>query len=150
MEEIVFDTGVKRYKCGGDVLTFNPKDPNFCDRFYDLKYSLERIENDIDYFDKELKEEEIDEEEKTKRLFDKMVEIDKEIKQKLNETFGNGNDFEKIFDGVNCLAINTNGNRVIVEFINALIPIIENTIQKDNEEIIKRVGNREQRRARNK
>jgi hypothetical protein len=54
-----------------------------------------------------------------------MKELDEKAKNKLNEVFACGNDFDLIFKGVNCMSITTNGNNVLFNFLTAITPIIE-------------------------
>ncbi len=54
-------------------------------------------------------------------------EADKQIKAELSKTFGEkmNNDFEAIFDGVNAFSVTETGESVVTNFLNAIQPIIE-------------------------
>ena len=54
---------------------------------------------------------------------DLLVEADGKLKQKLGQVFP-GNDFAAIFQGVNLLAVGSNGHQVIENFLQALEPIL--------------------------
>ena len=54
-----------------------------------------------------------------------MAEADRKIKDILNRVFGHGNDFHAILEGVNMLAVGSNGNRIISNLLDALTPIME-------------------------
>ena len=59
-----------------------------------------------------------------------MREKDLEIKACLNDGFGLGNDFDKIFGGMNCMAPCGNGNLFIVNFVEALQPLVEEGVRQ--------------------
>lgn len=46
------------------------------------------------------------------------------MKQLLNWIFGGDNDFHKLLDGVNLLAVADNGERVITNLLQALEPVL--------------------------
>ncbi len=77
---------------------------------------------------------------------------DEKIKKILSEIFGTGNDFEAIFQGVNCTAVGHNGERIITNFLIAVTPIIKDGAEKiakmeAQDAVAKANLNREQRRA---
>lgn len=146
MEQLIFDSGIKEYQINGKgVLRFNPSDPNVYARFMDMVHKIKEIEEDlgkkaaaIDHDSKSAGEE-------TLHL---MRESDHKIKNELNLTFGQDNDFDKILEGVNLMAVATNGRRVIENLMEALQPIMEagakNCVKS---EVDTAKLNRQQRRA---
>ena len=53
-----------------------------------------------------------------------LQQTDREVKKLLSWIFGQGNDFDEILGGVNTLAIGSNGERVVTNFLLALEPIL--------------------------
>ena len=77
-----------------------------------------------------------------------MSETDKNIKDLLNHVFGCGNNFDELLEGVNLMAVATNGERVVSNLINALLPIMEAGAKACvQSEVSNARLNREQRRA---
>lgn len=112
MEKLNFDMGVKRYKVGSGVLSFNPTDPNLYGRFFSCLETLEALEN-------QLSQQPLSGEALVKGL----QEADKQVKAALGGVFP-GNDMEAIFQGVSLLAVGTNGQRLLTNFLAALEPIL--------------------------
>lgn len=150
MEKLVFDSGVKSFKINdGGVLRFNPSDPNVYTRFVESTQKIQEVEENLVEKAKGLQTTENADGEAALKL---LKEADREIKQILSWVFGEVNDFDKIMGGVNLLAVGENGERVITNFISALLPVLEDGAQKcANEQIGAAVEkanhNRAQRRA---
>lgn len=146
MEQLIFDTGVKEYQLPGGVLRFNPSDPNVYDRFMSCLDEIKAVEQQMSAKAQEVSGEKT--EENAKRSLQIMRETDVKFKAILNDAFGHGNDFDKLLDGVNLMAIATNGERVIANLLNALQPIMEAGAKTYvNAEVDAAKLNREQRRA---
>lgn len=124
MERLIFDSGIKEYQINGrGVLRFNPSDPNVYARFMDLAPKIKEIEGEMN-----VKASRIDRAEKAaagEQTLLIMRETDRRIKSVLNEVFGRDNDFEEILEGVNLMAVASNGKRVVENLIDALLPIME-------------------------
>lgn len=117
MEKITFDAGLKRYRInGGAVLKFNPADPNLYARFLDAVEKIKALEQSLKQSDGE-------------QPLEKMCQADKEIKQILGWVFGGENDFDVLLGGVNLLAVATNGERVITNLLQALLPVLTDGAQ---------------------
>ena len=58
-----------------------------------------------------------------------LTDTDREVKKILADVFGNGNDFDEILEGVNLMAVGTNGERIITNFLNAIAPIFQEGIE---------------------
>lgn len=111
MQLIQFDSGIREYRINEKgVLRMNPTDPNLYDRF--LK-AAERITD----LEKELTQDNAD-------TVELMCRADARLKEILNWVFGCSNHFEEILGGVNLLAIARNGQRVIMNLLAALEPIL--------------------------
>ena len=111
MEKLTFDTGLQSYRVnGGGVLKFNPGDPNLYARFMEAVEKIRDLETQL-------------QQPQTEGL-QAMCRLDKEMKEILGWVFGPGNDFEAIFSGVNLLAVTTSGQRVITNFLQALLPVL--------------------------
>lgn len=125
MEKIVFDSGIKEYEINNNgVLRFNPSDPNVYARFFDAAEQIQKIEQDLIAKGESLKE---NSGEVAIRM---MQEADAKVKNILSEVFGDGNDFDKLLGGVNLLAVACNGERVITNLMQALLPVIEEGAKK--------------------
>ncbi len=147
MQKLNFDLGLKEYEIGGGVLRFNPGDPNVYARFVDASEKMAQIEQRLA--------------EKAKAAGDAapgevmlklMADADKEMKSVLAWIFGDHNDFDAIFCGVNIMGVAGNGERVITNFIHAVKPILESGARKcAKQQVNSAVGkakmNRAQRRA---
>ena len=119
MENLVFDNGIKRYRVNNEgELAFNPSDPNVYGRFMDAIDKISSVENEMVEKGKNIKK---DDGEAVVRM---MVDADRKVKTILQEVFGRNNDFDAIFGSVNIMAVASNGERVITNFINALMPIV--------------------------
>ena len=112
MEKLTFDSGIRSFKVnGGAVLRFNPGDPNVYGRFLAMLQELEDMEQTFA------------QPASGEGALDLLVEADGKLKQKLGQVFP-GNDFAAIFQGVNLLAVGSNGHQVIENFLQALEPIL--------------------------
>lgn len=111
MEKIQFDTGVEEFVVnGGAVLRFNPADPNLYARFLASEAKLQAVEAELTKQDGDMLQ-----------LF---ARADEKMKEIFSYIFGEANDFHKILAGVNLLAVADNGKRVVVNFMEALQPIL--------------------------
>ena len=108
MEKLQFDTGVRRYRVGDGVLAFNPTDPNLYDRFLTCLQELEELEKVLP---------------EAASGAEGLRAADKAVKSALSRVFP-GNDMEAIFSGVSLLALGNNGERVLVNFLGALEPVL--------------------------
>lgn len=127
MEKIIFDSGVKEYQINDNgVLRFNPSDPNVYARFFDAAEQIQQIEKELVASGEALQ----DKENTGEAAIQLMKEADKKVKDILGQVFGPGNDFDQMLGGVNLLAVACNGERVITNLMQALLPIIEDGAQK--------------------
>lgn len=150
-----FDDGLTRIDINGNgTLVFNASDLNMYDRFMKLLNDLPEIEKQ--YAEKvEKAGADIPEGADSVALAGEALriahEIDSDIKARLNEVFGHGADFDKLLDGVNCMAIATNGQRVLTNLLEALTPYISDGVEKQLKGSLENAkANRAQRRALNK
>lgn len=147
MEILNFDSGIKEYKINGNgVLRFNPSDPNVYGRFMEAMDKIKAVEAESAEKAKAIENKEgYEAGEAVIRI---MCETDKKMKAILNEIFGRGNDFNEILDGVNLMAVASNGNRVVTNLIEAIQPVMESGAKAcANSEIDEAKLNRAQRRA---
>lgn len=146
MEQLLFDSGVKEYQLPGGVLRFNPSDPNVYARFMECTDKIRAVEQQMAAKAKILSDKKPDNiGEESLRI---MRETDTKIKAILNEIFGHGNDFDKLLEGVNLMAVGTNGERVITNLLDVLQPIMEDGAKTCvSSEVSAAKLNREQRRA---
>lgn len=120
MEKLFFENGIRKFQINnGAVLQFNPSDVNVYLRFIESADMLQKLESQMIQKAEEM---ETLNGEAVVRL---MGETDAEVKKVLRHVFGEQNDFDAIFDGVNVMAVAPNGERVITNFIAAITPIME-------------------------
>ena len=152
MEKLIFDNGMREFQINNNgVLRFNPADPNVYARFMESAEKFKSVESELLAKAKEL----IPAETETMSgatVIRLMAEADKEIKGILTYIFGTENDFEEIFAGVNLMAVSSNGERILTNFMNALLPIVQEGAERCAKQQIgnavqKAEGNRAQRRA---
>lgn len=111
MEKLTFDTGMKCYRInGGGVLRFNPADPNLYARFMEAAEQVQQLEKTLA--------------EMAGDPLEKMCQVDKSIKKTLGWVFGEENDFDQLLGGVNLLAVAGNGQRVVANLLEALLPVL--------------------------
>ena len=116
MEKIQFDSGVRSYRInGGEILRFNPGDPNVYARFMEAVEKLQSVEEELVKTPETAQPEEI---------LKRMSQADEKMKEILNGVFGGDNDFKKILKGVNLLAVADNGQRVVTNLFEALEPVL--------------------------
>ena len=148
-QKLVLDDGLLRLDINGNgILKFNPSDFNVYDRFMTMIEELPDIEK---RYVLEV-ETETDTEESEKRMVIRELArakaIDAEVKQKLSAVFGYGNDFDKLLGGVNLMAVGSNGERVITNLLEALMPYVQGGLERyTKNEVAVAKANREQRRA---
>ena len=147
MEQIVFDTGLREYKINEHgILRFNPSDPNLYARFFSATDKIKDVEKEMSEKAKTIPEN--NGSESGEAVLQIMRETDEKIKKVLNDIFGHGNDFDKILEGINLMAVATNGKRVVENLLEALQPIMEAGAKEcTNSEVESAKLNREQRRA---
>ena len=120
MEQIRFDSGMKKYRINGcGVLEFNPSDPNVFARFLQATEKIRNIETELTRQASAIQPESAGEE-----MLRLMAEADSKMKALLGEIFGGHNDFHGILQGVNLLAVAENGQRVVTNLFSALEPIL--------------------------
>lgn len=151
MINLNIDSGIREYKINGEgVLRFNPCDPNLYSRFMAAGEKIQAVEEKLVEQAKKYNGESADSHgELILRL---LADADKEVKQILTEVFGQENDFDRILNGVNLLAVGSNGERVITNLLSALLPVFQDGIEKyikmnSNMAVQQAQQNRAQRRA---
>ena len=146
MQQLIFDSGIKEFQINGKgILRFNPSDPNVYARFMDMVPKIHEIEQEMN-----VKANQIDRKSETagEQTLRVMRETDRRIKAVLNDIFGQENDFDEILEGVNLMAVASNGERVVSNLMNALQPIMEEGAQICvKSEVDAAKLNRQQRRA---
>lgn len=149
MEQLIFDSGIKEYQINGKgVLRFNPSDPNVYARFMDNMKKIQKVEKEMVKKAESLNRGSAITGEEVLAL---MRETDKKMKAILNEIFGHENDFDKILENVNLMAVASNGERVITNLIAALQPVMEEGAKACvGTQVDEAKLNREQRRALNR
>lgn len=122
MEKLTFDTGIREYDVNGrGVLRFNPSDPNVYDRFFRAAEEFQHLERELVDTDAEGLEGQA----LVERMLRRMEETDRKVKQMLNGVFGAPNDFDALLEGVNLMAVASNGERVVTNLLAALAPVLE-------------------------
>ena len=115
MEKLQFDSGVKSFRInGGGVLRFHPGDPNLYSRFLEAVDKFKALEQELT---QACAKEEAD-------ILHVLEDADGKMKKLLNWVFSGDNDFHKLLEGVNLLAVADNGERVITNLLQALEPVL--------------------------
>lgn len=115
MEKLQFDSGMKSFRInGGGVLRFHPGDPNLYSRFLEAVDKFKALEQELT---QACAKEETD-------ILRVLEDADGKMKKLLNWVFGGDNDFHKLLEGVNLLAVADNGERVITNLLQALEPVL--------------------------
>ncbi len=118
MEKLQFDSGLRSYCInGGEVLRFNPCDPNLYARFLESVEKLKAVEA-------ELTRQAAPETVQGEEIVQLMYQADAKMKSILNWVFGGDNDFHKILQDINLLAVAENGERVVTNLFAALEPVL--------------------------
>lgn len=152
-QKLQFDDGLLHLDINGNgLLTFNPSDFNVYERFFQLARELPAIEKK---YVSEIEEASTGDDPDDTKIFElagreleRAKEIDADIKRRLGDVFGPGNDFDALLGGVNVMALGSNGERVITNLLNALAPYIENGVNNHVESAASAAkANRAQRRA---
>lgn len=147
MEQLIFDSGIKEFQVNGKgVLRFNPSDPNVYGRFMEAMDKIKEVEKKMTAKAKLVeKKQDQDTGEAVIRI---MCETDSKMKAILNEIFGHENNFDQLLEGVNLMAVASNGKRVITNLLEVLQPIMEEGAKACADgEVETAKLNREQRRA---
>lgn len=116
MKKLKLDWGVQEYKLGAGVLRFNPSDPNLYARFLEAAQQLPVLEQQLIADAK-------GQEGNTDGLMSLLSRVDSQMKQLLNGVFM-GNDFDVLLEGVNLLAVASNGERVVTNLLQTLEPVL--------------------------
>ncbi len=135
MAQIIrFDDGIEEYQVNDNgLLRLNASDPNLYQRFFDAKEKLLAIEQHLEEKGKQVPAISADaspaEKEKagaqTLRL---MADADRQVKEVLNWVFP-GNDFDQLLGSANTMAVGANGERIVTNLMNALVPIVEKGVR---------------------
>ena len=141
MEKIQFDSGVRSYRLnGGEVLRFNPADPNVYARFSEAAEKITDLEKTLAAEAKSLSGEE------GRDVLTLFTRADGEMKKLLSWVFGGENDFDRLLQGVNLLAVADNGQRVITNFLEAVQPVLldgaERCIREKEKEAVEKANRR--------
>lgn len=121
--KITFDSGVRQYEINGRaVLRFNPSDPALYKRFKEMADYLSSLEKEV--------AEKSETATNGMDMVDLLAEYDGKVKEKLRYVFGLENDFDEIFDGGNVMALASNGEMIITNFLDGIRPIIESGIKE--------------------
>ena len=91
-------------------MRFNPADPNLYARFMEAVEQVQQLEKTLA--------------EMAGDPLEKMCQVDKSIKKTLGWVFGEENDFDQLLGGVNLLAVAGNGQRVVANLLEALLPVL--------------------------
>ena len=113
MKKIKLDTGITAVGLGSGVLRFHPADPNLYVRFQEAVEKLRAVEADM-----------VAKAADGPDVARRRHEADRQMKDILGWVFGAGNDFDAMLDGVNLLAVASNGERVVTNLFAALEPVL--------------------------
>lgn len=132
------------------VLRFNPSDFNLYQRFCKLLEDLPKLEEQ--YRTQLSQTAEAAQEPNSVAAagaeLDRAKEIDATIKARLSAVFGAGNDFDALLGGASMMSFGRNGEYVITNLLNALMPYLEEGAHRHmNEAAAEAVSEAKQNRA---
>ena len=116
MNQIHVDLGVEEYALGNGVLRFNPADPNLYARFLELEPQLQRLQEELNKTSSEAKD--------AYGVLKVLEKADGQFKKLLTQVFGGENDFSRLLQGINLLAVAANGSTVAENLLGALEPVL--------------------------
>lgn len=147
MQKLVFDSGIREFQLveGAGVLRFNPSDLNVYNRFLEASKKVVAVEGAFVAKVKNIGNDGAE----ALRL---IAEADRELKKILRWVFGEKNDFDRILNGVNLMAVGENEERVITNLFHVLLPVFQEGVercaqQKIDAAVTQAKQNRQQRRA---
>ena len=116
MNQIHVDLGVEEYALGSGVLRFNPADPNLYARFLELEPQLQRLQEELNRGSEKA--------DNAAAVLKLLEETDRQFKGLLTQVFGGENDFSRLLQGINLLAVAANGSTVAENLLCALEPVL--------------------------
>lgn len=116
MNQLHVDLGVEEYALGSGALRFNPADPNLYARFLELEQQMQSLQKDLTRSSEEAKD--------AYDVLKLLEETDRQMKDLLTRVFGPENDFSRLLQGVNLLAVAANGSTVVENLLGALEPVL--------------------------
>ena len=116
MNQIHVDLGVEEYALGSGVLRFNPADPNLYARFLELEPQLQRLQEELNRGSEKA--------DNAAAVLKLLEETDRKFKALLTQVFGGENDFSRLLQGINLLAVAANGSTVAENLLGALEPVL--------------------------
>lgn len=132
MAEILkFNDGFKEFAVNGDesrIVRFNPCDFGILERISVSQKRLEELEKK--YKDAEASD--------TDELGKIAAECDRDIREEINTVFGN-DVCTPAFGTVNCLTL-AGGQPLYANFVDALLPIVESSLDKETKQSKKRIA----------
>lgn len=130
MEKLIFDDGFLRLDVNGNgLLIFNPSDLNLYHRFTELPKKMVELETNYKKLATVISADASEQDAVTSAL-GQLRQIDMDVKKELARVFGEQNDFDALFAGINLMSVAKNGERVITNFLNAITPYIEKGVSK--------------------
>lgn len=130
MEKLIFDDGLLRLDVNGNgLLIFNPSDLNLYHRFTELPKKMVELENNYKKLATVISADASEQDAVTSAL-GQLRQIDMDVKKELARVFGEQNDFDALFAGVNIMSVAKNGERIITNFLNAITSYIEKGVSK--------------------
>jgi len=124
MKKLDLDWGVEEYRLGNGVLRLHPGDPNLYTRFLAAAEQIPAIEKALTEKAKTLPDAE-----SAQAMLQLLQEADCQMKALLQQVF-QGNDFEKLLQGVNLLAVAGNGERVITNLLRTLEHVLRSGAER--------------------
>ena len=122
MDRFCVDLGVETFPLGSGVLRFNPTDPNLYTRFMDMEPQLQQLRQQL--------LQETQQAQDAASVLKSLEQTDRQFKQLLTQVFGQQNDFSKLLEGVNLLAVTQNGVTVAENLLSALEPVLTQGAQR--------------------
>lgn len=116
MNQLEVDLGMEVFSLGSGVLRFNPCDPNLYARFLGLDSDLEELQKQLQQGLQKACD--------AVGVLSLLEETDRRFKDLLTQVFGPENDFSRLLQGVNLLAVTGSGETVAENLLAALEPVL--------------------------
>ena len=116
MNQLNVDLGLVEYALGNGVLRFNPADPGLYARFFELSPQLQVLQQQLQQGAHQAQD--------APAVLALLEETDRNLKELFNRVFGGDNDFFRLLQGVNLLAVSANGLCVAENLLAALEPVL--------------------------
>lgn len=118
-ESLSFDTGLKEYDINGvATVRFNPSDANFVERLYSAFTELDKRQDEFEQRVKEIGDD-------GEKMFAYARERDTEMRETIDDVFGQPGLSDLLFADMNCYALAPDGTPVWIGLFMAVVSVVD-------------------------